>query len=217
MNSEEAWTREGMVARLHERDLRLVQITDLAFADAAERSGPHLACRPGCTQCCHGAFSIHALDAWRLREGLTELATRDPQRAQAVAARAQRYIDEYSPSFPGDALSGILGTSEAEEEAFEDFANEAACPALDPATGLCDLYEARPMTCRVFGPPLKSFAEEEEGLAVCELCFTEATEEEIVAAELRPPRDEEQILLKTVEDSGVVRGGETVVAWALRQ
>ena len=38
-------------------------------------------------------------------------------------------------------------------------------------TGHCELYESRPMTCRVFGPPVRS----EDGLGVCELCFHGAT------------------------------------------
>lgn len=203
----------------------LVQLTDQAFADASARSGPHLACRPGCTQCCHGAFAIHALDAWRLRTGMAELAERNPERAQAVRERAERYIGEYGHSFPGDPITGILGTSDEEQEAFEEFANKAACPALDPATGLCDLYDARPMTCRVFGPPVRSLAlnpeeSEDEGLAVCELCFTHATEEEILAAELHPPRDEEQTLLEAISEavektSQTTPGSETIVAWCL--
>jgi len=166
-------------------------------------------------QCCHGAFAIHALDAWRLHEGMEDLTQRDPQRAQAVRHRALAYITAFAPGFPGDAQTGILGESEADQEAFEDFANDAACPALDPVTGLCDLYEARPMTCRLFGPPVRSLSEGEEGLAVCELCFTEATEDEIIAAEMHPPRGEEQALIEAVETLDARRSGETIVAWAL--
>lgn len=202
---------------LQSRDAQLVQITDVAFADAARRSGPHLVCRPGCTQCCHGAFAIHALDAWRLRRGMLELDAFDPARAQAVRERAEQYLHTYASSFPGNTQTGILGSSDAEKEAFEDFANEAACPALDPQSGLCDLYAARPMTCRVFGPPVRSFAEEgaDEGFAVCELCFTEATEEEIAAAEMHPPHEEEQALLETFEATKELLGDETIVAWCL--
>ena len=203
--------------KIHEQDLHLIQITDTAFADAAMRSGQHLVCRQGCTQCCHGAFAIHALDAWRLREGMQELAVRDPAQAQAVRERAEQYLRTYASSFPGDMQTGILGSSNADKEAFEDFANEAACPALDPQSGLCDLYTARPMTCRIFGPPVKSLADEEmqEGLAVCELCFTEATEEEILAAEMHPPCEEEQALLQRLQATGKARDGETIVAWCL--
>ena len=76
---------------------------------------------------------------------------------------------------------------------FSDFANDEPCPALDPATGNCELYESRPMTCRVFGPPVRC----EDGLGVCELCFQGATDKEIAACEMKPdPEDLESALLK---------------------
>ena len=50
-------------------DMELVQIMDAALADATTRSGAWLACRPGCSQCCHGVFRMSMLDAERLREG----------------------------------------------------------------------------------------------------------------------------------------------------
>jgi len=193
--------------------LRLVQIADAAFADAAERSGRHLACRPGCTQCCHGAFAINPLDARRLRMGMEALTASDPELAAAVTQRAEDWLAEFSQEFPGEA--GFLDTSEAGQLAFEDFANEAACPALNPATGLCDLYEARPMTCRVFGPPLRASSGEEEGFALCELCFTEASAEEIAAAEMKPPHAEEAALLEELEQESRAPAGETVVAYCL--
>lgn len=58
------------------------------------------------------------------------------------------------------------------------FEEEDYCPALDPATGLCELYEARPITCRTFGPALHFPG---EAIGVCELCFEGATAEEIAA------------------------------------
>ena len=68
--------------------IQLVQIVDAALADSVRRSGAWLACRPGCSQCCHGVFAISALDAHRLREGLHELRRSDPARAAAVDTRA---------------------------------------------------------------------------------------------------------------------------------
>ena len=71
------------------------------------------------------------------------------------------------------------------------------------------------MTCRVFGPPVRSLQEEEAGLAVCELCFTAATDEEIAAAEMQPPHEEEQALLASLQATGAMPAGDTVVAWCL--
>ncbi|HTM15439.1 MAG TPA: YkgJ family cysteine cluster protein [Terracidiphilus sp.] len=190
------------------RDGDLIQIVDAALADATRRSGPWLACRPGCTQCCHGAFAINALDAARLQVGMQALESSEPQTAESVRQRAQNWLSEYAPDFPGDPSSGLLGTSESDQARFEDFANDAPCPALNPETGLCDIYAFRPMTCRVFGPPVR--VAERDGLACCELCFIGATDDQIAACEMPIPHQLEDQLVAETGGSG-----ETIVAFAL--
>jgi len=192
-------------------DSELIQIVDANFADAARRAGPHLACRVGCTQCCHGAFAINALDALRLRSGMRTLRAADPETAKAIQERAHAWIAENGANFPGDPATGLLGCSEEDRARFDDFANEAACPALDPATGRCGVYAWRPMTCRVFGPPIRSSNEDgSEGLGHCELCFTAATQEEIAGSEMAVPHELEAELLQQMGDQSA-----TVVAFAL--
>jgi len=193
------------------RDTELIQIVDAALADVTRRSGEWLVCRQGCTQCCVGAFSINQLDALRLRSGLAELAVRDPERAARVRARARDSVVRLAQDFPGDPATGLLEEGEGAAQRFAEFANDEPCPVLDPETGSCDLYEARPMTCRVFGPPVRS----EDGLGVCELCFQGASEEEIAACEMIPdPDDLESALLEQLEQSSGARGN-TIVAFAL--
>lgn len=192
-------------------DQKLIQIVDSALADAARRSGNWLACRRGCTQCCIGAFSINQLDALRLRRGLADLEARTPKRAAAVRQRAREAVKRLSKGFPGDPSSGLLDDGEEAEQRFADFANDEPCPVLDPKTGLCELYESRPMTCRVFGPPVRS----DDGLGVCELCFQGATDKEIAACEMDPdPNDLESTLLEKLENSTGTRGN-TIVAFCL--
>ena len=192
-------------------DLGLIQIVDSALADATRRSGKWLACRVGCTQCCIGAFPINQLDAARLRRGLAELGTISPARAESVRARARDAVARLSAEFPGDPLTGLLDEGEDAAHRFSDFANDEPCPALDPKTGKCELYESRPMTCRVFGPPVLS----EDGLGVCELCFQGATNKEIAACEMKPdPDDLESALLEQLEKSSGIRGN-TIVAFSL--
>ena len=55
--------------------------------------------------------------------------------AAEITHRAGMWVVEHGAGFPGDAQTGLLGNSPEERERFEDFANSAACPALDPATG----------------------------------------------------------------------------------
>jgi Fe-S-cluster containining protein len=193
------------------RDRELVQIVDAALADAARRSGKWLACHPGCTQCCIGPFPINQLDAARLRQGLCDLEKESPERAAAVRQRARESVSRLSPEFPGDPNTGLLDEGPLAERQFADFANDEPCPALDPHTGLCELYDARPMTCRVFGPPVRS----EDGLGVCELCFQGADDDEIAACEMVPdPDDLESLLLENIAKKSGVRG-HTIVAFCL--
>jgi Fe-S-cluster containining protein len=193
------------------RDAELVQIVDTSLADVARRAGDFLACRIGCTQCCHGAFTINALDAARLREGMADLRVTNPALAAEIELRARAWLAEHGHAFSGDLETGVLGTSESDQALFEDFANDAACPALDPATGRCDVYAWRPMTCRVFGPPVRSVDENgAEGLGHCELCFIGATPEQVAACEMPVPHALEAELLEEIGSKD-----ETVVAFAL--
>jgi len=192
-------------------DQTLVQIVDAALADANRRSGSWIVCRPGCTQCCIGVFPISPLVAARLQHGLAELAHSEPERAGCVRARARESVDRLSGQFPGDPKTGILAEGENAEQRFADFANDEPCPALDPASGMCDLYAYRPITCRAFGPPVRS----EDGLGVCELCFHGATDQQIAACEMEvDPEDLESALLKELETSDG-RTGRAIIAFVL--
>jgi len=201
-----------MPLRLPAGDQKLVQIVDAALADATRRSGSWLACRLGCTQCCIGVFAISQLDAARLRHGLDQLEHKDSKRALRIRERAREAAERLSPAFPGNPATGVLSDDEDSESQFEDFANDEPCPVLDPASGMCELYEFRPVTCRAFGPPVRS----EESLGVCELCFHGASDAQIAACEMEvDPDDLESELLNELEHATGVRG-RTIIAFALR-
>ncbi len=194
--------------QLPEGDAELVRIMDASLAEAARRAGKWLVCRPGCSQCCMGAFVLSPLDALRLVAGMETLRATEPELAARIESRARAWIAEHGAEFPGDLQTGLLGESEADQERFEEFANEAACPALDPATGRCEVYAWRPMTCRVFGPPVR--VGDGAGLACCELCFAGASTAEVAACEMTLPHELEARLLDEIPLKG-----ETVVAFAL--
>ena len=162
------------------------------MTQAAGRSGSWLICRPGCTQCCYGPFDITQLDAARLQQGLAELQSRDPARAGAVRDRARRAV-----------RVAALGEDDP-------------CPVLDPATGTCELYAARPITCRCFGPPVHC---DSRTIGVCELCYDGATDEEIAACLVDvDPDGLESTLVDALEKATGMRGMTTVAqslgSWA---
>jgi len=208
--------------RFRAQDRDFVALIDGAFADAAVRSGPHLLCRPGCTQCCIGVFAIGPADVLRLRQGLSALKETDPERAARVQERAATSWARLKPAFPGDASTGVLDLNDdavdsnghpldGTEASFEDFANDEPCPALDPVNGTCDLYASRPETCRAFGPPVATG----EGYGVCELCFQTATVQEVAKAAIVLPAEE---LSESLDQAAVAAGessGPTVIAFVL--
>jgi Fe-S-cluster containining protein len=192
-------------------DRGLIQIVDAALAEATRRSGDWLVCRPGCSQCCVGAFPINQLDALRLRQGLARLRARAPERAAQVRLRAKDAVRRLSQDFPGDPATGLLREDAGAEARFAEFANDEPCPVLDPQSGTCELYESRPMTCRVFGPPVRS----EGGLGVCELCFHGAAEAQIAACEMKSDPDGlESVLLHELEKTCDLRG-DSIIAFSL--
>jgi Fe-S-cluster containining protein len=198
--------------RLPGADSRLIQIVDASLADTARRSGEWLVCHPGCTQCCVGVFAINQLDAVRLQHGLAELSKKDPWRARRIRGRARESVQRLAEEFPGDAQTGILDESDPAEQRFERLGNDEVCPVLDPDTGLCELYDARPMTCRTFGPPVRS----EGGLGVCELCYHGASDDQIAGCEMAPDSENLEIkLVRQVEKTCGPRG-QTIVAFCVK-
>lgn len=200
-------TMRGKTDPLERADRRLLRVLDESMAEAVARSGPHLACRPGCTGCCHGPFPINGLDAARLRRGLTDLASRDPERAIALAERARALLPVLTPDFPGDPETGILADDDSADPWFERHAS-LPCPALDPATGRCELYAWRPLSCRTFGPPVRIG---DADLPPCDLCFQGASPEDIESCRIEPdPEGIEERLIDRFD-----AGHETLIALVL--
>jgi Fe-S-cluster containining protein len=197
-------------SELGKRDGELLHIIDNWLEKATLRGGKWIACRAGCAQCCVGAFAISRLDAARLQRGLSSLADTDPERAQRILQRAADSLERHIAFFPGDEETGILDETPEAEDIFEEFANDEPCAALDPETLTCDLYAHRPMTCRVYGPPVRT----EGGLGVCELCFDGASEKQILAAEVPLEGDDlEATLNRDLERAS--GSGKTIIAFAL--
>jgi Fe-S-cluster containining protein len=169
----------------------LIQIVDTAMAEAVRRGGVWLACRPGCFDCCLGPFPITHGDAARLREGLSALNATEPERAARVRQRVLEAVERIRREFPVDPIEAVLASEEAEND---------PCPALDPATGTCDLYASRPVTCRTFGPAVSVGG---DSVGVCDLCYQGASEDEIAACAVE------------LDLSGLEDEGETIVAFAL--
>jgi len=143
-----------------------VQIMDGALAEAARRAGSGW-CAGQVAPLLPWGFRHRPLDALRLSAAWKRCAGGTLEGGGGRRAGADVDCRAWA-DFPGDRETGILGETVAERERFEEFANEAACPALDPATGRCDVYAWRPMTCRFLA---RRCGWRRSALAHCELCF----------------------------------------------
>ena len=199
---------------LERADAILLQRVDAQMTQAYELGGPHLACRPGCTECCIGPFDINALEGWRLRRGVETLRRRDPQRAAALMQRAVEARERLRLGFPGDAHRGHLraDVAEIELETYFDGHADVPCPVLDPATGRCELYAHRPVTCRAYGPPVRLG---EDTLDPCRLCFLSVPPESLEPYRVDlDPEGLEDTLLDALE-RGRGEAPRTLIAFAL--
>jgi Fe-S-cluster containining protein len=193
-------------------DRRLLADLQEAFDRVAARAGHRLACRPGCDDCCHGPFPITRLDARRLRVGMDWLAARDPEAAKRVVERARAAVARLAPGFPGDPTTGRPDPDVDRLDRFFEAHADLACPVLDPGTGRCDLYDHRPVACRIYGPPLRFGDNDAEP---CRLCFDGAATEVVERCRLEP--DVQGLEAAILDALGVEEHEpwETLIAFAL--
>jgi Fe-S-cluster containining protein len=197
------------IARL---DRELLAVLDDGFRNAAARAGAWMACGPGCSKCCHCPFPITRLDVRRLRGGWDDLREREVGRAEAIRRRASKAVAVLKEGFPGQFDTGLLTDDEHALDRFIMQHGAMECPALDPISGCCELYEARPVACRTYGPPIRFGG---EAAAPCRLCFQGAAPEMVRRCTLTPdPGGLEQAILARM---GVAAGEEweTLIAFAL--
>ncbi len=137
-----------MQDRLFDEYERLAKTADAAFAKIRTDFREKVMCRHGCADCCHAAFGLFFVEAAYLRMRFQEL---DRKRRRAILARCAKsdlQLDRLRRKMAG-AGSG----TQAKEVDLSLM--RIRCPLLSEDQ-LCDLYSARPITCRVYGIPTSS-------------------------------------------------------------
>jgi len=192
-----------------EREARLLERLDADWQAAAEKAGGWLVCRPGCDDCCRRPFPVSRLDARRLRRGLAALSRPDLARAEAIQRRARAAVERLSQGFPGNVAAGRLEQDEARLDGYFQRHEGLACPALEPETGRCELYDWRPIACRTYGPPLRFGVQK---APPCRLCFDGASAATVEGCRMEPdPAGIEQGILDEIG----APDWETLIAFVL--
>ena len=182
--------------------MTIEEVVEAALEESRRRASRWIACRPGCSECCHAAFPITIADRDRLRAGLAQC---DAEVAAAIGQRAAAYARAIAGTFPGDWQTGLLTADDAWRDWFFEKQKGVACPVLDPASGECLLYAHRPVACRIYGHLIQIG---DAPQTRCRLCFEGATEAEMENARVHVAED-------AVVDQDGLAAGHTIVALAV--
>ena len=107
-------------------------------------------CAQGCSDCCHALFDLSLVEAAYLHQTFVRTFPLGPERSALLEAAdaADRAVHKIKRRAFNAAKEG-----QTEDTVLADLARERVrCPLLD-SNNRCSLYDARPITCRVYGVP----------------------------------------------------------------
>lgn len=124
---------------------------DALFQKVARDNPGCVKCAPGCHDCCHALFDLSLVEAMRLNMAFAAAFKYGPERSRILenASRVDRDLTRLKREMYRAERDG----AKPEEILTQAAALRMRCPLLDDA-GKCVLYEARPITCRLYGIPL---------------------------------------------------------------
>lgn len=132
----------------------LVAEADKVFSRVGELHPDCIACKPGCSDCCHALFDLSLVEAMYLNARFVQAFDYGPVRSRILeaAAEADRKLTRMKRDYFRE-LRDAKGAEEATTRIMEEAARgRMRCPLLD-ADDKCALYEHRPITCRLYGIP----------------------------------------------------------------
>jgi Fe-S-cluster containining protein len=127
----------------------LVAAAEEAFNRIKKDHPQCVKCELGCADCCHALFDLTLIEALYInqkfqdaykgnkRKALLERANRADRQTYKIKRRAGKMLKE----------------GRTDEEILEKIAAESVRCALLNDKNLCDLYDFRPITCRLYGVP----------------------------------------------------------------
>lgn len=152
--------------KIKERFNEVSELIQTEFNRNIEKYGEKIKCRKGCSQCCSQIFRITLIDGFIISEHVNSL---DAERKSELKEKSISYLKNVKSFESDDSLSHFREP-------------KLPCPALGKE-GECTIYEARPVICRRFGPPVYDY-KNPGNLFACELNFKDG--QEIIDEELIP-------------------------------
>ena len=128
---------------------QIVTIVDTTFDKILNNYHNEVKCHIGCSDCCHALFDITLIEALYLNQYFND-KFKGEQREKLIelANKADRTVYKLKKDAFNELKSG-----KSEYEILRNLGNERIrCPLLNEKNQ-CELYERRPLTCRVYGIP----------------------------------------------------------------
>jgi len=127
----------------------LSKATDQVFERVRQEFPDCVQCKAECSDCCYALFDLTLIEALYLNEKFkAKFKDQDRERLLEKANRTDRRIHKIKREAYRELKAG-----KSEDEILSDLGGvRVRCPLLNDQD-LCDLYEHRPITCRLYGIP----------------------------------------------------------------
>lgn len=128
----------------------LVAEVDAVFTRVAEQHPDCVTCEKGCSECCHALFDLSLVEAMYLNRNFKSLFGDGENRSRIVsrANEADRKSYRIKRQAYRDSQAGVETQVILDRMARE----RLRCPLLGEDDA-CEMYQQRPITCRLYGIP----------------------------------------------------------------
>lgn len=127
----------------------LVDQVEAVFKKVEQEYNECVACKVGCADCCHALFDLTLIEAMFIKGQFDKIIPLEARKDIIEKANeADRKVYKLKRKASKEYQEG-----RSEKEILEEMAAQRVrCPLLD-SDDRCELYESRPITCRLYGIP----------------------------------------------------------------
>ena len=122
---------------------------DRAFASVAGKYPECVKCKPICSDCCYATFDLTLIEALYINHRFNMKFNQNPP--EALLEKCNK-VDRELYKIKKRAYKSMESGKEEKDIIFEMAELRIRCPMLNE-DDMCDIYEFRPVTCRLYGIP----------------------------------------------------------------
>lgn len=128
----------------------VVAMADIAFNKVKDSHPECVKCKINCSDCCYALFDLTLIEALYINHKTRENLDGEKRgKLEEKSNKADRTVFKLKKKAYNELKSG-----KSEDEIINDLAaKRIRCPLLNESD-CCDLYEFRPITCRLYGIPV---------------------------------------------------------------